>query len=131
MLYSYVDPIKPTKQPPTCPKTPVIFEQQSTPQKTSNLPANKCRGIFSNKQLRSNKVQSGLEFYTKFYAHDSKLLWYVDSIGDTSSKSIFSSTCERDSKLEWIEKKLADTKHVFQYVCVLHVKASLNPVISK
>ena len=89
--------MKPTKQPPTCPKTPVIFEQQSTPQQTSNLLTDKCRGIFSNKQLRSNKVQSGLEFYIKIYAHNSKLLWCVDSIGDTSFKSIFSSTCERDS----------------------------------
>ena len=123
--------MKPTKQTPTCSKTSVIFQQQSSPQTTSNLPANKFRGIFSNKQLRTNKVQSGLDFYTKFYAHDSKLLWYVDSIGETSFKSIFSSTCERDSKLEWLEKKLADTKHVFQYVYVLHVKASLNPVISK
>ena len=104
MLYSYVQPMKPTKQTPTFPKTSVIFQQQSSPQTTSNLPADKCRGIFSNKQLRTNKVQSGLDFYTKFYAHDSKLLWYVDSIGETSFKSIFSSTCERDSKLEWIEK---------------------------
>ena len=92
--------MKPTKQTPTFPKTSVIFQQQSSPQTTSNLPADKCRGIFSNKQLRTNKVQSGLDFYTKFYAHDSKLLWYVDSIGETSFKSIFSSTCERDSKLE-------------------------------
>ena len=96
--------MKPTKQTPTFPKTSVIFQQQSSPQTTSNLPADKCRGIFSNKQLRTNKVQSGLDFYTKFYAHDSKLLWYVDSIGETSFKSIFSSTCERDSKLEWLEK---------------------------
>ena len=106
MLYSFISPIKSTQQPSTSHKTPIIFEKQSTSQETSNLPADKCRGIFSNKQLCTNKVQSGLQFYQFFFAHDSKLLWYVDCIGNTSFKSIFSTNCERDSKLEWVEKKV-------------------------
>ena len=89
MLYSFISPIKSTQQPSTCHKTPVIFEKQSTSEETSNLPADKCRGIFSSKQLCTNKVQSGLQFYQNFFAHDSKLLWYVDCIGNTSFKSIF------------------------------------------
>ena len=66
MLYSFISPIKSTQQPSTCHKTPIVFEKQSTSNETSNLPVDKCRGIFSSKQLCTNKVQSGLQFYQIF-----------------------------------------------------------------